>query len=419
MEGTPSSSKLSSRSNSTIIAPSAPTLGSLNIKIDNDVVTRGGLSISPLPHAFLHPDPSSQITLQVPNIPASMAFISGGPDVPPCSPLESALVNFVLPYTPYLLMPLHAQRFLGSIALPQSDTRRPHPALMYILFAEAARILEAKLPVPKPPPLPRSLFPSHVTIPPKPMSPADHAYMLAHVRGMSTALLERARTELDNGIRSVDRPFDLARAAVGIARYLYSLGRFMEGWHIPVLRLFVSCGLHRNIATANRPLHVPDISTSRSTHEQAYRYVQANSVNPALVAAADVVPTLRRRPVILPPARDEIDVAERVMAFWAAKAQDWEAGIARGWSLSLADEECTTQWPWGPGTVEVGGIFFRSLVERSLVDMSQARSLNPSRPSYNLADLHDMRSSMHTSGVLDTTYVLALKSLALLHRASQ
>ena len=280
---------------------------------------------------------------------------SGGPEIPPRSPLEFALISFVLPYTPYLLMPLHRQRFLGLVALPGSDIRRPHPALMYILFAEAARILEAGLDAPNPPPLPRSLFPPQS--PPEslsiPQSPTDRSYMLAHVHGMSTTLLERARTELENGIRSVDRPFDLARAAVGIARYLYSLGRFIEGWNIPVARLFVSCGLHRNIGTIVPPSHVPDHGLVGPTYAQSYQYAHSNSAALNGVTGADKVPVLRTRPVILPPARDEIDVTERIMAFWAAKAQDWEAGTGWGWSLSLADEECTTQWPWGSGTVEV------------------------------------------------------------------
>jgi hypothetical protein len=178
--------------------------------------------------------------------------------------------------------------------------------------------------------------------------------MLAHVGGRGTDLLERARTELDNGIRSVDRPFDLARAAVGIARYLYSLGRFIEGWNVPVARLIVSCGLHRNIGTVVPPSHELDHGIIGAKYAHSYQYSHSNIIAPGGSVLSDQAPILRVRPVILPPARDEIDVAERVMAFWAAKAQDWAAGIGWGWSLGLADDECTTQWPWGPGTVEVG-----------------------------------------------------------------
>lgn len=358
----PPHSNLPPRSNSNASISPATKPGDLHIITEGILVNpssfSGSLSLSPRSPALLQPQPSPQLHLSLhpPNFPANMATMnSGGPEIPPCSPLEFALISFVLPYTPYLLMPLHPQRFLGLVTLPGSDIRRPHPALMYILFAEAARILETGLPTPNPPPLPRSVFPPQSPTEPLPMphSPTDRSWILAHVRGMSTTLLERARTELENGIRSVDRPFDLARAAVGIARYLYSIGRFIEGWNIPVARLVVSCGLHRNIGTIVPPSHVPDHSIVGTKYAQSYQYADSNSAALNGMAGADKVPVLRMRPVILPPARDEIDVTERIMAFWAAKAQDWEAGTGWGWSLSLADEECTTQWPWGSGIVEV------------------------------------------------------------------
>lgn len=43
----------------------------------------------------------------------------------------------------------------------------------------------------------------------------------------------------------------------------------------------------------------------------------------------------------------------------------------------------------------------------------------PEQPRHGIRDLHDPSSSLHTSPIPDTTYVLAIKSLALLHRASQ
>lgn len=311
-----------------------------------------GSNISLSPVAL--PPVQLQLSLQPPGIPSLMASMnSGGPDIQPGSPLEFALINFVLPYTPHLLMPIHPQRFLALIALPPGDPQRPHPALLYILFAEAARILEAGIPPPNPPPLPRRLF-ANITSAPMPAPNSDPAYMLSHVRGMSVALLERARAELDNGIRSVDRPFDIVRAAVGIARYLYHLGRFIEGWNIPVARLIVSCGLHRNIGTIVPPTKAVNRGVLPPPYAQAYHYLHTNSIDPGASPNGDALPILRMRPVILPPARDEIDVAERVMVFWAAKMQDWEAGIGWGWSLGMADEECTTQWPWGPGQIEVG-----------------------------------------------------------------
>lgn len=270
-------------------------------------------------------------------------------NIAPSSALELALINVVLPHTPHLGIPLHPQRFLALLTLPPSSVQRPHPALMYILFAEAVRILESGIPAPALPSLPRSLFPQHFA-PQMPAPSADPTHILQHVRGMGLSLLERARHELDAGIRNVDRPFDLVRAAIGITRYLYSLGRFIEGWNVPVCRLIVSCGLHRNIGTIVPPNSASQDQDMPAPYAQSSQYFHTHSVGPHNTGG---LPMLRMRPVIIPPARDEIEVAERTLTFWAAKAQDWAAGIGWGWTTALSDSECITQWPWGTGVPEV------------------------------------------------------------------
>lgn len=272
-------------------------------------------------------------------------------EIPANSHLELALIHVVLPYTPFLLMPIHPQRFAALLSLPSNDPGRPHPTLLYILFAEAVNILDNKIPFPKMPRPPRSLFPqSQILTPPMPSppSPADTTYLLQNVSGMTLSLLERARSELDAGIRNVDRPFDLVRAAIGIARHLYGLGRFIEGWNIPVSRLLISCGLHRMTGDFIPPDGNHDgMEAMPKPYAQSYHFLAQNW------APGTNLPVLRMRPVIIPPARDEIELAERVMTFWSAKAQDWESGTGWGWTLSMADEECTTEWPWGWGSAEV------------------------------------------------------------------
>lgn len=286
-------------------------------------------------------------------------------DVQPNSHLELALIQVVLPHTPYLLIPLHTQRFLAQLSLPTTDPDRPHPALLYILFAEAVNVLEKRIPPPNPPRSPTSVFPHPASAPP--LSPQDIANTLWQVQGMGLSFLERARKELDNGIRNVDRPFDLVRAAVGIARHLYGLGRFIEGWNIPVARLLVSCGIHRmsgNFIPPDGSLVMPSPLDAQQDHSReksnpylakpyppAHHYL--NTKTHTAGPDGRKYPITRMRPVIIPPPRDEIELAERTMTFWAAKMQDWEAGCGWGWSLCLSDEECTTEWGWGWGSVEV------------------------------------------------------------------
>ncbi|ORX35974.1 hypothetical protein BD324DRAFT_514442 [Kockovaella imperatae] len=315
-------------------------------------------------------------------------------EIPPHSPLEQTLINVVLPHTPYLLMPVHPQRFLALLSLPASDPGRPHPALLYIMFADAVRILETDTPTKPLPPPPRSIFPTTYTPPMPPYNPNDK-WVLQHVTGMSETFLERARVELDRGMRNVDRLFDLCRATVGIARHLISLGRFIEGYTIPVSRLLISCGLHRQTGV----IVPPDGMTSAPgdpmprPYSSPYHYRQSY----AFTETSSGHPVLRMRPVVLPPPRDEIELAERVMTFWAVKYQEWEMSIGWGWSLSLADEECTTMWPWGWGSAEIRP---------------------PAWGPYGIADLYDPHSPMHSSPVPDTTFTLAVKSVGLLQRAN-
>lgn len=258
--------------------------------------------------------------------------------IPPHSPLELALIVVVLPHTPFLSVPLHPQRFFASLRLPVDHPDRPHPALLYVLFAEAVRILEKGTPDPATPSSP----PYHSSTRP------DAATILPHVQGSSLELLARARTELQAGISAVDRPFDLLRAATVIARYLYGLGRFIEGWNLPVMRLVVMCGLHRlsntivsgvgaaNHSTADDPF-LPPPNAAPSQYSHAHR--------PKMLYDEHELPTLRMRAVIIPPPRDWIELTERKQAFWAAKALDWAAAIGWGWTGSLADSECTCAWP--------------------------------------------------------------------------
>ena len=299
---------------------------------------------------------------------------SASTDIPPQSLLESALIRTIMPYLPFILMPVHPERFFALLSLPTGDPRRPHPALLYVMFAEAVRVVEQRIP---PPTDPAGASTSSGGSSQGLLNP-DGAFILQHLIGSFLTLLERARVELDRGVRNVDRPFDLVRAAVGITRCLYSLGRFIEAFSTPVARLVVSCGLHRATGTIVPPPatrgsgtsslveNLQRISTSTSISTSSTYAESGLNVLPEPYAPAQyylhlhssarpvsTYPIMRMRPTILPPPRDEIDVAERSATFWAAKVQDWEAGTGWGWSLGLDDNECTVRWPWGSGVPEV------------------------------------------------------------------
>ncbi|WVQ70943.1 hypothetical protein IAR50_000468 [Cryptococcus sp. DSM 104548] len=308
-------------------------------------------------------------------------------DIIPGSSIELALIQYILPYTPHLLIPVHPERLLSELSLAGHDPSRPHPALLYVLFSEAVRHLEAGIP-PTSLPTPPYLFPPSLTPPiPAPSLPPDA--LLNHLAGTAPLLLERARHELEVGMRQVDRVFDLARAAVGIARGLYVQGS-----------VWASSDIRRVHSPPPPPPH-PQPSTTPPTQSQKHLpppyapeqdYPHAHTYNRPSIGQ----PPLRMKAVLIPPARDEIEVAERVMTFWAAKRQLWTMSVGWGWPDMVPDGECTTEWPWGWGHVEAGVMSER----------------------YSSTDLFDPSSAMHTSAQIDTTYTLATKSTALLARAS-
>ena len=263
-------------------------------------------------------------------------------EVIPNSATELELITLVLPYTPHLNMPLHPQRLLSRLSLPITNQQRPRPALLYILFAEAIRILENNIPTPTLP----GLFAPMIAVPPtSTISPT----LMDHVRGKSLSCLEKAKYQLDLGIRNGDRLFDLARAATGTSRYLFTIGRFLEAWTIPVVNLHTACGLDRSIGTPFTPKNatLPQVSGfPQSAYPSNYgRAMPRSTIDASLPIPPD-------RLLGIPPPQDEIDVAERKMAFCATKMQVWSASLQSGWTSSIPDEEGTTEW-CGHGGVEV------------------------------------------------------------------
>ena len=275
-------------------------------------------------------------------------------NIPPNSALELGLINVILPYTPYISIPVHPARFLALLTLPSSHPSRPHPALLYILFAEAVRVIEGNVPLPQPQQLPPGMFgpgQSQTQTPIITTPNVDRAQLYGQVHGTSLSLLERAQRELNEGIRNVDRPFDLVRAALGISRYLYTLGRFIEGWNIPVARLAITCGLHRLTGAIVSPgSSTQSLSAHTDVLPQPYDstgfYKQHQEM---MMPIQPSLPILRKASIILPPARDAIDVAERSATWWAVRGMDWSASIGWGWVAAVNDSDCTSELPWGWG----------------------------------------------------------------------
>jgi hypothetical protein len=223
---------------------------------------------------------------------------------------------------------------------------------------------------------------------------------------------------LNEGIRNVDRPFDLVRAALGISRYLYTLGRFIEGWNIPVARLAITCGLHRltgtivspDASTATLVAH-PILDAAPLPYGTTEYYSQSQRI---LSSSQPSQRVLRKKPVILPPARDAIDVAERNATWWAVKGMDWSASVGWGWVGALSDADCTSELPWGWGIPVVS---FNSSRDEIIADV-QEKFQAAGTGRYSISDLIDTSSALHTRTLPESTYALSIASLCLLQKAS-
>ncbi len=346
---------------------------------------------------------------------------------------RSHSIYHIIPHTPYLSMPLYPPKFLDSLLLPLH--RRPHPALLYILFAYAVQAIVTDLPEPpNPAVIPANSFPV----------PYPEWTQVIKQQGQRLAdlFLERSRRELDAGIRSVDRPYDLVRASIGISRYLYSYGRFVEGWNIPCTRLAVSCGLHRitnpvvakvspfddrrpsaSYLSTDQGGPSPPTSTVSSGADGKHagwsgggcrRDSRSALVSPPL--GDPQMPTrLRMKAVIIGPPTDIFDLAERLQVFWAIKAMDWAACVGWGWSGSLADTDVQSVWPRPYYEYEnVRGI---GLNTKPLPDKFAHQGTIDANAVHGIWDLMNPQYSSDPASN-DTTQIMAYKTLCLVTRAT-
>jgi hypothetical protein len=293
---------------------------------------------------------------------------------------------------------------------------RPHPALLYILFAEASRIISKGTPLPYGS---KNVYDSH--------SKPD-VTLLQHARDLHEPFFERSQTLLREGLQQLDRPLDLLKASTIICRDLISRGRSVEAWFSPCLRLVVACGLHRITSPVIRtptPEREPMASTGsglglrdQTAHSADYGRLYDHSPQTRQSAPSGSTWQMhgesplssqshrskgRQRshlpkPVIIPPAVDDIEIWERIELFWAVKELDWGMSSHFSWTVAISDGEIQTPWPQPRTDYE------RGTVKERMVG--------------GICELLQPRTGIATPQI-QSPRVLALKSLCLLNRASR
>ncbi|WWD20388.1 hypothetical protein CI109_104864 [Kwoniella shandongensis] len=178
----------------------------------------------------------------------------------------------------------HVPRFMASLTLPPS--KRPHPCLLYSMYTMASRISS---------------------------SPA--------ISQLELHFYSIAGRQLDEAINNADRLLDACRASTILAVYKYSKARYHEGWMMTgqAARLALSCGLHQISSSVFKPV-------TPSPH-------------------ADLVGMMRHRSYVIPPAKDAIEHAERIWAFWSIYITDRAGAIATQWPPGISDDVIMTPFP--------------------------------------------------------------------------
>ncbi|KAJ9116361.1 hypothetical protein QFC22_004802 [Naganishia vaughanmartiniae] len=325
------------------------------------------------------------------------------------SPMEYALIYLVLPYTQHLCIPLHPNRFLDSLALPAET--RPHPALLYILFAEASRVISKGLPLP----FGAKVIPDFYNQP--------DVTLFQYAMDLQPAFCDRAQTLFHQALKEIDRPLDLLKASSGICRFLASMGRSLEAWLSVCFRLAVACGLHKIPRATLRPSGAsatPASTSDRDTFTTDFGILQSQSPmtmqrqtlfgpawpsqtnnrfepytpNTTPQPAGQILPKL----IVVPPPADNIQLWERMELFWAVKELDWGLSTNLGWTAAIGDSEVQTPWPRPLSDYENG--LLDEVTDGSVRDLLHPNeNLISSRPQ--------------------TTRMLALKSLCLMSAAAR
>ncbi|KAJ9099207.1 hypothetical protein QFC21_004087 [Naganishia friedmannii] len=323
------------------------------------------------------------------------------------SPMEYALIYLVLPYTQHLCIPLHPNRFLDSLALPAET--RPHPALLYIMFAEASRVISKGLPLP---------FGARVV--PDFYNQPD-VTLFQYAMDLQQAFCDRSQALFHQALKQIDRPLDLLKASSGICRFLASMGRSVEAWHSVCFRLAVACGVHKIPRATLRPSSASAAPTSANERESSSsNFGTLSSHSPMSqrqppFGSPWLPPTNNRfesyaqtsmsqpgyslpKLVVVPPPADNIQLWERIELFWAVKELDWGLSTNLGWTPAISDSEVQTPWPRGLSDYENG--LMADITDGSVRDLLYPNeSAISSRPQ--------------------TTRMLALKSLCLMSSAAR
>ncbi|KAI5116880.1 hypothetical protein M0805_009862 [Coniferiporia weirii] len=249
---------------------------------------------------------SSNLALAIPSRPGSAPTVMSWWEFEePPAQITDMLVNTFLPHATSLGFALSITRFRRALRLPTLHPSRPHPALLHTIFLWALRL---------------SRTPE--------LMQHESLYLQRAILALQDAL--GGSPDLD-APSLAQRRVHAMQAEVLLARYFFSLGRLLEGrYHAnAAVSLAVSCGLHRTTLDSVRAISSSPLPSSRIATQLS-------------VGSASLFE--------LAPARDTLELGERIRVFWEVYNADrcWSAAL--GVPCVLADEavlgtQIDTPWP--------------------------------------------------------------------------
>ncbi|KAG7531718.1 hypothetical protein FFLO_04160 [Filobasidium floriforme] len=145
------------------------------------------------------------------------------------------------------------------------------------------------------------------------------------LRKMEKHFAQLAEEHFNSGLLAYSRITDLVRGATCLGMYNYWTAQYHKAWDMSgrASRLAVSSGLHQ----------IPTGSLSKLRRTR-------------LTAKHEEEPWIRRTTTFsLPPPNSEIELAERIHAFWQVFVVDRAGSVATQWNTVIEHDKITTPWP--------------------------------------------------------------------------
>ncbi|WVQ99674.1 hypothetical protein IAU59_006813 [Kwoniella sp. CBS 9459] len=242
-------------------------------------------------------------------------------------------------------------QFRAKLALPL--LQQPHPCMVFSMYATAT----------------------------------SHSYVPA-IRKLGETLFTIAMYHLDEAVRHGDRLIDAINASKNLSKWLYAKGRLLEGYQVScrAISLCMACGLHQ----------IP--SSCMDWPSNVHPYPQY---------------TIYSQP-LLPAAKSQAELCERIHAFWSAWGNDRGGCIIHNWPSAIRDDQIITPLPRPAEDYHTSLVHVEpDITLRDLYDLPHRQKVKPftSLYKYTLTVCHLVHRAISLSSLPPETAAASYRAL--------